>query len=143
MYELFLSFHILITTIVFLIFLPRDNPWLYVPFFIGGVFVDLDHCLDYYLRYRKPTFSHKELSKGVGDRKFFIVPLHSYEFMLVAIFAFFYFQNIYVNYIVSGYFLHMFLDIVFNRYESLKYLSLTYRLKNWWKIVCLDLDVKV
>ena len=127
----------LITLIAYsIVFLFFKTPFLFIPFFIGGVLIDLDHCVDYYLRYRKPTFSHKELSDGLAPYKHFIVPFHSYEFLFGSTIICGITQNPILPSFIVGLYLHMILDIVFNRYESIQAFSLTYRLTHWWNDVC-------
>ena len=140
---MFSSQHAIITIAIFLFFAPKDNLYLFIPFFIGGVLIDFDHCFDYYLRYRKPTFSMKELSDGIAHRHHYIIPFHSYEVMLIMIALMSFIHSPYIAYLGAGYFLHIFLDIMFNHYDGIMSLSLIYRVKNWWSIVCSNMDVMV
>lgn len=127
----------LITLTVYSIgFFFFDTPFSFIPFFIGGVLIDLDHCVDYYLRYRKPTFSHRELSNGLAKYRHFIVPFHSYEFIIFSSILSLITQNPILPSFVVGIYLHLTLDIIFNRYESVQAFSLFYRLTHWWNDVC-------
>jgi hypothetical protein len=137
---LYFSHHVIIIIAIFLFFAPKENLYLLIPFFIGGVLIDFDHCFDYYLRYRKPTFSLRELGDCLADRPHYILPLHSYEFMLVVIGLMSFTHNQYIVYFGAGYFIHIFLDIIFNHYNGVMSLSLIYRVKNWWSIVCSNTD---
>jgi hypothetical protein len=137
---LFFSHHAIITTAIFLFLAPKDNWYLFIPFFTGGVLIDFDHCFDYYLRYRKPTFSMKALSDGLADRHHYIIPFHSYEVMIIMISLVYFADSPYVAYLSAGYFLHIFLDIIFNQYDGAMSLSLIYRVKNWWNVVCSNTD---
>lgn len=134
---MYLSHHIIITSIIYIItYFFLGNPFLVIPFFIGAVLIDFDHCFDYYLRYRKPVFSIKKLGDGLAPYKHFIVPLHSYEFAIYIVGLTIILPNTLMISFLAGYLLHMFLDIVFNRYESIEALSLAYRITYWWNDVC-------
>jgi hypothetical protein len=136
------SHHTIIITAIFILFGPKDSMWfwLFIPFFIGGVLIDFDHCLDYYLRYRKPTFSLTELGDGLAGKEHYILPLHTIEFTLLCIGLMLFYPNIYIAYFTAGFIIHFCLDIIFNGFNGYKSLFLTYRLKNWLGIVCLNTD---
>jgi hypothetical protein len=130
---LFFSDHVIITiTIYIMSYMFLSYPLLIIPFFIGGVLIDFDHCYDYYLRYRKPIFSVSELGNSLAPYHHFILPFHSYEFMFVVLLTCILIPNPIIISFAFGYSLHMALDITFNRYESVQALSLVYRITNWW-----------
>ena len=131
-------YHIL-TTVPFII-TYINNPSFFLPFFIGAVLIDFDHCVDFFLRFRRPTFSITELSESLALKPNFIIPLHSFEFaMLVSVLSLLT-QNGTINAFTCGYMVHMFFDLNTNGYPSWSSLSLTYRIVKWGKKVCSNTD---
>jgi hypothetical protein len=130
-------YHIL-TALPFLLMYVND-PILYLSLFTGAVLIDFDHCFDFFLRYRRPTFSITELSGKLARDKF-IIPLHSMEFSLVVLVCYFLTRNDIVLAFARGYFVHMFFDVNTNGYPSLASMSVIYRAVKWGRDVCSNTD---
>ena len=130
-------YHIL-TALPFLL-MYSNSPLLYLSLFTGAVLVDFDHCFDFFLRYRRPTFSITELSEKLARDKF-IIPLHSLEFSLFVLVCYILTGNDIVLAFTQGYFVHMFFDVNTNGYPSLIATSVIYRTVKWGKYVCSNMD---
>jgi hypothetical protein len=116
------------------------SPYLFVPLFIGAVLVDFDHCIDFYLRFRRTTFSITELSESLANKPYFILPLHSVEFILFTLILTILTGNDFIFSFTIGFMIHIILDIITNGYPSISSLSLIYRIINWGKDVCSNTD---
>lgn len=129
-------YHFIISSILVIAFGMYWTPALIIPFMIGGVLVDFDHQLDFFLIKKRFTLSVTELSKELEGTRHFLLPLHSYEAILAPIILAFIFPT-YSAIIMSfgiGLTIHMILDITFNGYPNAQCFSLTYRLlTGWWR----------
>jgi hypothetical protein len=103
---------------------------------IGGVLIDLDHLLDYFLYYGlkfslKNFFDHKYLASG----KCYIL-FHSWE-VLAAVWC----LSILVRWMVpvaSGMTAHVLADYFFSHRGHPRYMSLIYRWRNGFELSCLS-----
>lgn len=101
-------------------------------FFLGGVFVDLDHCLDYVWQTRDIRVSLQKVDHYYDRTKDsrFVVFMHSYELIaLVLLVNVATFKSALVWGLLAGHFLHIIMDIACNP-VSLKTYSFFYRLKH-------------
>lgn len=104
---------------------------LILPFIIGAVLIDVDHLFDFYLRYRRITFSVKELSESLAQYERFILPFHCIEFLCFSTLLSLISMNANIIYFTLGFFLHYALDVIFNGYSSVWQMSLLYRMFKW------------
>ena len=98
----------------------------FLTFFIG-VFIDIDHGLDYYLGCRKITLSPTELSK---DREKSYLIFHAVEYILFSvpiIIIFPYYLPVFLSY-----FIHLVMDCFSNVNILFRYF-IAYRIVNNWK----------
>ena len=100
--------------------------------FLSGIFIDLDHHLDYYLAKKKIPFSYKKLIdflKNDHESKIHLF-LHSYEFLFLFWLSIFFFDlnNIWLG-IAIGFTTHILCDEIANPLKPLAYF-LTFRAKN-------------
>ena len=98
--------------------------------FLSGIFIDLDHLLDYCIFRKKMCWSIKELEDFCFERtgKIYLI-LHSYELMAILWVTVYYFgmQPVWFG-IIFGMSVHMLLDQIINPVHPLAYF-LFYRLK--------------
>lgn len=126
-----LKHHITITTALslLLVFFWK-NYWGVVLFWLGGIFIDCDHYLDY-LRETgdlRPSLRRMEdMFLNVKQKKFYGI-LHSYELIiLILCLNFFYLENDHLYGLLAGLASHIFLDAFFNPLKARFYFFL-YRL---------------
>jgi hypothetical protein len=99
--------------------------------FLSGIFIDLDHHLDYFLVRKKLPLSYKKLvdfcDKDQGPLYLF---LHSYELLILMWICIYYFSlgNVWVG-IAVGFTTHILCDEFANPFRPLAYF-LTYRIKH-------------
>lgn len=103
-------------------------------FFIAGVFIDMDHYLDYYVYKRRISFAlkkvHNTIKYGYMQFKKSFLILHSYELiMLFWVLIFLLDMDIVWKYAAMGLTLHIFIDQLVNP----TILPFTYFL--WFRIV--------
>ena len=104
-------------------------------FFLGGVLVDLDHCLDYVWQTRDIRVSLKKIDHYYDRVKEsrFVVFMHSYELMaLMLLVNAAAFKSALVWGWLAGHLLHIIMDIACNS-VTLKTYSFFYRLKHRFK----------
>ena len=106
------------------------SPMLALSIILSGIFIDLDHFVDYFSNFAV-RFDVKDFFQrchGYEFRKFY-VPLHSYEFIiLLAVIYCFYPADIVLG-ILVGSFIHIFADLFHNSVYFCTY-SFIYRLLN-------------
>ncbi len=99
--------------------------------FLGGIFIDLDHCLDFYLAKRRNPFKYRELSNfslREKDGKLYLI-FHSYE-LLTACWLWTWYGNppmVWLGFLIGGT-IHVIADQVTNPLKPLAYFFV-YRLK--------------
>jgi len=123
------KYHML-TTIPFLFYLWK-TPIFFFFFFTGAVLIDFDHCVDFYLRFHRPTLSITELSQSLANRPEYLIPLHSIEFFFLILGSAFYLHNDNLWCFVTGFTVHYAFDILTNGYPNWKWLFLSYRITKW------------
>jgi len=100
--------------------------------FLSGIFIDLDHYLDYYIARRELPLNYKKLAdfcKNEQQSKLYLF-LHAYEWLFLLWFCIFTFSlgNIWLG-IAIGVTIHILCDEIFNPLRPLSYF-LTYRIKH-------------
>ena len=103
--------------------------------FLSGIFIDLDHLIDYYDAKKKITFSYHQLKEWCilnKEGRLFLF-LHSYELFLIFWVLIYYF-NLGVNWVglMTGMTVHLIADQFSNPLKPLSYF-LVYRLKLGFK----------
>ncbi len=92
--------------------------------FIAGVFIDVDHLIEYLINFGWKGFSlqscyrecdHSTVRNGLFKFKKLYLIFHSVEFALMFWLLAFYTKNIYIFAFALGYFTHMVADIMGNR----------------------------
>jgi hypothetical protein len=125
--------HVIISSGVSAVFAIWARSWgAVVACFLSGIFIDLDHHLDYFIAKREIPFSYKKLVaflKSDGYLKIYLV-LHSYEvlFLIWACIFLFDLNVVWVG-IAVGATAHVFCDEFANPLKPLCYF-LTYRAIN-------------
>ena len=121
-----LATHLVLTLILAGFFRWLTDGWTWsVLGIIGGILIDLDHFVDYFLYYGPKInlsdfFNHRYLASG----KCYIF-LHSWEvIMLMWIFSFYFF---WLTPVAAGMTLHLLTDWFFGSHSRLIHLSLIYR----------------
>ena len=106
--------HILLSTIISIPFYYIGEPWMALSCLFMGIFIDVDHQLDFYLLFGKFTMSINELNNELleHNRDNFFCPLHSWEFMILLLILSIRF-NVFIGAFV-GAFTHLLADILFN-----------------------------
>ena len=101
-------------------------------FWLGGIFIDVDHYLDYVKGTGDVRISLKRMEKfysSLQGYKFYCF-FHSYELIvLLSLLNFFYLKKDYLYGLLAGFVVHIILDVVFNPVKIKCYLFL-YRLKH-------------
>ena len=97
--------------------------------FLSGIFIDLDHNLDYFIWRREPPVSYRKLIdflKNDHDAKLYLF-LHSYELLAALWLCIFYFDlnTVWVG-MAAGLTVHMACDEIYNPLGPLAYFF-TYR----------------
>ncbi len=124
-------YHILMSSILslMLFFMVRD-PFAALTCFIIGIFMDIDHLVDYWMMTGKLTRNITELLETLGSYELVFIPLHSWELllalmMLTPIYPFLFGATI-------GFFFHMIGDLVFNQAKIEGFLFM-YRVNIGWR----------
>ena len=100
--------------------------------FLSGIFIDLDHHLDYFLERKELPLSYKKLVDFLENdhRSRLYLVLHSYELIALLWASIFYFQlNAVWLGAAIGFTTHIFCDEIVNPLRPLSYF-LTYRVKH-------------
>ena len=73
-------YHIVLSsTISIALFIMVKDPFAAITCFIVGVFIDIDHLMDYWMLTGKLTRSTTELMKTIEPYELIFVPFHSWE----------------------------------------------------------------
>jgi hypothetical protein len=100
--------------------------------FLSGIFIDLDHYLDYYLERKELPLSYRKLVDFCNnDHKSKLrLPLHSYELLLLLWISVFYFSlGVFWVGVAIGLTTHIICDEIFNPLRPLSYF-LIYRIRH-------------
>ena len=122
------KYHFIVAAISVFLFGFYWTPILIIPFMLGAVLVDFDHQIDFYLHRKRFTLSVTELSKELEGDAYFVLPLHSYEAIILTILALPLAPTL-VGAFLIGLVIHMLFDAITNGYPSVRSLSLIYRVK--------------
>jgi len=113
-----LSYHVTLSAVVSAIFFACTRSMFgSMSCFLSGIFIDLDHILDYSLYRKKICLSYKEMWHHCQTEVdgFIIIALHSYELMLILwVAAFVKNADIFVWGILIGFTTHILSDRFFN-----------------------------
>jgi len=125
--------HVTITTgILLLLSCFWKNYWGLLLIWLGGIFIDVDHYLDYVKETGDKRISLRRLEDyfyNLKEQKLYCI-FHSYELMiLLFIINFFYLKHHYLYGLLAGLAVHIILDAIFNPVKIQCYLFL-YRLKH-------------
>jgi len=105
-------------------------------FWLGGIFLDVDHYLDYIRETGDIRISLRrmeELFLNLKEKKFYGF-FHSYELIIIGLFLnFFYFKNEWLYGLLAGCASHLILDALFNPIRARFYFFL-YRLNHSFEI---------
>ena len=125
--------HVIISggvTFVFSIWVK--STWALAACFLSGIFIDLDHHLDYYLARKEVPLNYRkfvDFFKHERRAKLYLF-LHAYELLFilwVSIFAFS-LGNVWLG-VALGFTTHIICDEIFNPFKPLAYF-MTYRIKH-------------
>ncbi len=125
--------HVAITTGLTLLLSCFWNNYLGVfLFWLGGIFIDVDHYPDYVKGTGDTRISLKRMEEfflNLQEKKFYCF-FHSYELIVLLSFLnFFYLRKDYLYGLLAGFVIHIILDVIFNQVKIQCYLFL-YRLKH-------------
>ena len=98
--------------------------------FIFGVFVDIDHLVDYWMITGKLTRNITELLEKIGPNELVYIPLHSWELMLSLMILTPVYKPIFGATI--GYMFHIFSDLIFN-HATIEGFLFMYRISVGWR----------
>jgi len=105
-------------------------------FWLGGIFIDVDHYLDYIRETGDMSISlsrMEDLFLNVKEKKFYGL-FHSYELILIGVcLNFFYLKNAWFYGLLAGIAVHLILDALFNPVKARFYFFL-YRLNHSFEI---------
>ncbi len=124
-------YHILVSSTISLVMLVMLNdPFAAISCLIMGIFIDVDHLIDYWMLTGKLTRSTHELMEAIEPYELIYIPLHSWEILLslmilTPIFPFLFGATI-------GFFIHMITDLVYNNATIEGYLFM-YRVNVGWR----------
>jgi hypothetical protein len=124
------KYHFFVAAIFVIMFGFYRTPILIIPFAFGVVLVDFDHQVDFFIRRKRFTLSVTELSNELEGYQHFILPLHSYEAIIISILLM-PISPALIGAFANGLIIHMLFDAVTNGYPGAKSFSLIYRIKNW------------
>jgi len=110
--------HVALSAALALLFLFIGEYWMVLTCLLFGIFIDVDHQLDFYLLFGRFTWSITELSeelKAHNESTFFstfFCPFHSWEFVILLVLLSRWF-DMFVGAVVSVT-VHLVTDIMFN-----------------------------
>jgi len=124
--------HTVVSTVVSFGFWSLTQSWAAsILCFLGGIFIDLDHLLDYWIAKRKIFFTYPELLKFFEQEsqgKMYLI-FHSYEFLCVLwILEIAFLPSPEFLAVLAGTTIHLFLDQFFNEMRPFSYFF-SYRIK--------------
>jgi len=127
------TYHVMISggvTLVFALWVKSTGAL--VACFLSGIFIDLDHHLDYYLAQKELPLNFKKLVDFCRDdqQSKLHLFLHSYELLFLLWFSIYYFslETVWLG-IAVGFTMHIICDEIANPMRPLSYF-LTYRIKH-------------
>ena len=129
--------HVTITTVLALILGIFWKNYLGVLlFWVGGIFIDVDHCLDYIRETGDLRISFRKMEEmflNLKEKKFYGL-FHSYELILTVLLVnFFYVKSEHLYGLIAGLATHLTLDALFNPVKARFYFFL-YRLSHSFEI---------
>lgn len=112
-------YHVVLSMTLSLPFLFIGEYWMALACLLFGVFIDVDHQLDFYLLFSRFTWSVTELSEQLKEHNVptFFCPLHSWEFIILLALLSCWF-DMFIGAAVSVT-MHLITDIIFNKREEL------------------------
>jgi len=106
----------------------------FVAAFVGGVFIDLDHLIDYFFAFRT-KFRMSYFLKGyqfLKSDKIYVL-FHGWEYVIILLFFYVLLDNMVIQSsllaLALGMFFHLWTDVLINKIPARSY-SLLYRMKN-------------
>jgi len=110
------------------IFLITRSILLGIITFLSGIFIDIDHLLDYFFNEKKIKLNIKDFFYKCENLKLKKVTLifHSYELLILLVLLLLTKYNVIVFGILLGFILHIFFDLIFNCGNLMTY-SFIYR----------------
>lgn len=125
------------TLLALVIYYFFQSPSAVLATFLGGVFIDLDHLVDFYFSRPRKIFSFQGFlspHKYMRRNQKAYVPLHSYELILIIWLSSWYTDwNLILLGIALGFTLHLILDDIGNEMKTFSYF-LIYRMYNKFKV---------
>ncbi len=117
-------YHVALSVALSLPFLFVGEYWMALTCLLFGIFIDVDHQLDFYLLFSRFTWSITELSEQLKEHNnpVFFCPLHSYEFIILLALLSCWF-DMFIGAVVSVA-VHLTTDILFNKREEREELDL-------------------
>jgi len=117
-------YHAILSTALSLPFLLVGEYWMALTCLLFGIFIDIDHQLDFYLLFSRFTWDITELSEQLREhnKPTFFCPLHSWEFIILLALLSCWFDML-IGAVVSVT-AHLITDIIFNYREGLDLLRL-------------------
>ncbi len=111
--------HVALSATLSLPFLFIGEYWMALTCLLFGIFIDVDHQLDFYLLFGRFTWSITELSEELKEhnKPAFFCPLHSLEFIILLVLLSCWF-DMFIGAVVSVT-AHLITDVLFNKREEL------------------------
>lgn len=101
---------------------------------LSGIFIDLDHFVDYFIHERRIRIDVRDFfmkcEQNLMDK--FIAPLHSYELIVILAAVYYFFNNTILLGIIIGMTIHLCADIISNNVFYFSY-SLSSRIYKGFK----------
>lgn len=119
-------YHVALSAALSLPFLFVGKRWMALTCLLFGIFIDVDHQLDFYLLFGRFTLNVTELSEKLKEhnKPAFFCPLHSCEFIiLLALLSYWFDMFIGAALSVTA---HLITDILFNKREELDLLRFSF-----------------
>lgn len=127
------KYHFTVTTILTCILLYFYRNYIFVfCFWLGGIFIDIDHCFDYIRETGDAKITLQKMEKlfCLYQEKKTVIFLHSYEFFLILfLINYFVIKIDFIYGLLAGFITHIFFDILSNPVKIKAYFFL-YRLKH-------------
>ena len=108
-------YHVALSAALSLPFLFVGECWMALACLLFGIFIDVDHQLDFYLLFGRFTWSITELSEELKEHNnpVFFCPLHSLEFIILLVLLSWWF-GMFIGAVVSVT-AHLITDVLFNK----------------------------
>lgn len=124
-------YHIMLSGGVSLaIFIMVEDPFAALSCFIVGVFMDVDHLVDYWIMTGELTGNTTKLLNTIGPYELVFIPFHSWELLVVMMILTPVYPILWGSTI--GFFFHMLGDVMFN-HARLEGFLLMYRVNVGWR----------